>query len=365
MRRKVALPRLSFRASPLSSLRPAGLSALASSPELYPQMLDPAADRAWFIRLPPQRYEEASFLDERVLGPGQTGEWLALEEVEAAVAGLPERCDFIFHIGHVGSTLVSRLLGALPGVFALREPTPLPILAHLAGQLDRPESLWSRETFESRLALFLKLWSRTGGGGTALVKATSWASDLAAPLLARPRRPRALLMMVEPEVFLTGVHASPGAWDDVRNGAQASLQRLHDRLGERPWVLHAMSPGERMAMSWACEMTALTEARAAAGDGALWIDFEAFLAAPGDGLTAAARHLGLDPDPGQIQALVSGPIMQRYSKLPQLPFDADFRRRVLAGARQDHAEEIARGMAWLDSASARFPSIAVARSRLG
>ena len=36
---------------------------------------------------------------------------------------------WIFHIGHVGSTLVSRLLGELAGVLAIREPRLLRDLA--------------------------------------------------------------------------------------------------------------------------------------------------------------------------------------------------------------------------------------------
>jgi hypothetical protein len=341
------------------------LFQIASSPDFYPQALDPVADRAWFIRLSRQQYEDASFLDERVMSPGESGEWAPVEAVGKVVSDLPERCHFIFHIGHVGSTLLSRLLGALPGLFSLREPTALPVLAHLKSELGKPEALWSSEVFEARLSQFLKLWSRTyAPDDRAVVKATSWASEIAADLLTRPYRPRAVLMSVQPDVFLAGVMASAGGWEDVSNAAQASMRRLHTRLGETAWTLHRMSPGERIAMSWACEMTALTEARRVAGPAAMWLDFETFLAAPDEGLTAAARHLGHDPDPGMVQALVTGPIMTRYSKLPTVGFDKAFRHRVLARARQDHAVEIAAGLAWLDDASRRFPMIAEARNAL-
>lgn len=349
-----------------SSKPPLPPALLGADPGLYPHRLDPVSGQAWLVRLSRGQYEAASFLDDRALQPGQPGEWASLEDLAVAAAGLEENCHFIFHIGHVGSTLISRLLGATPGLFSLREPTPLPVLAHLQAELGRPEALWSPEAFEARTALFLKLWSRTfEPRQAALIKATSWGADLAATLLARPSRPRALFLAVEPEVFLAGVMASPGAWEDVTNTAQASLKRLHERLGEAPWTLHALSPGERIAMSWACEMTALGAARAAAPRNVMWLDFEGFLDMPEEGLTAALGHFGQDIDPGQVEALVGGPLMQRYSKLPEHRFDRQARRRALDQARAAHGEEIARGMAWLDAASRRHPAIAAARAELG
>lgn len=318
------------------------------------------------VRLSRTQYEAASFLDDRVLTPGQHGEWAALDDLAEAAAGLEENCHFIFHIGHVGSTLISRLLGATDGIFSLREPTPLPVLAHLQTELGKPEALWSAEEFEDRTALFLKLWSRTfEPHQAALIKATSWGAELAATLLARSSRPKALFLAVEPEIFLAGVMASPGAWEDVSNAAQASLKRLHERLGEAPWTLHTMSPGERVAMSWACEMTALGAARGASPHNVMWLDFEGFLDMPGEGLTAALGHFGRPVDIAQIEALTTGPLMQRYSKLPEHRFDPAFRRRVLAQSRAKHEAEIVAGMAWLDEASLRYPLIAAARGELG
>jgi hypothetical protein len=351
----------------LSSFKPPlPPAAFGPRPELYPHRLDAVSGQAWFVRLSRAQYEAASFLDDRVLTPGQQGEWATLDDIAAAAAGLKENCHFIFHIGHVGSTLISRLLGATDGLFSLREPTPLPVLAHLQSELGKPESLWSLEQFEDRTALFLKLWSRTfEPHQAALIKATSWGAGLAASLLARPSQPRALFLAVEPETFLAGVMASSAAWDDVSNAAQATLKRLHERLGEAPWILYELSPGERIAMSWACEMTALGAARGAAPRNVMWLDFEGFLDMPEEGLTAALSHFGQAVDPRQVEALVRGPLMQRYSKMPEHRFDREFRRRVLAQARATHGEEIARGMAWLDSASRRFPLIAAARGELG
>jgi hypothetical protein len=332
--------------------------ALAAGPGLYPQSLDPVQGQAWLVQLSRQQYQAASFLDARLLNPEMTGQWAPLGELAADSARLPERLGFIFHVGHVGSTLLSRMLDALPGVHGLREPTPLQDLSQMFGQLDRPESLWSREQFETHLGAFLRLWSRTHAPGQlSVVKATSWTSDLAQSLLARPSAPPAILMTVQPEVYLAGVLASPGGLADIHGSAAMALLRLHRRLGAQPWTLHNMSPGERTAMVWACDMMALQAAARVAPDQAMWLDFQQFLDAPAAGLGRVAKHLGLTADEAQVAAVAGGPLMNRYSKQPEHPFSATARQTVLNEARRRHATEISRGLEWLEGARARFPDI--------
>ena len=75
-------------------------------------------------------YRAASFLDDRMLQQPVDAQMLPWPEVEDAVAGeLRTDARWIFHIGHVGSTLISRLLGELDGVSAVREPRLLRDLA--------------------------------------------------------------------------------------------------------------------------------------------------------------------------------------------------------------------------------------------
>src|ERR1700683_940465 len=106
-------------------------AALAASPELFPHALDPRSGMVTLLRLSRDDYEQASFLDGRIAGPGKPGRTLPFTQLSHAVsaAALPESAWFIFHIGHVGSTLLSRLLGLHPAIFSLREPDILRTLA--------------------------------------------------------------------------------------------------------------------------------------------------------------------------------------------------------------------------------------------
>ncbi|HEY5336828.1 MAG TPA: hypothetical protein VIJ85_01385, partial [Rhizomicrobium sp.] len=69
-------------------------------------------------------------------------------------------------------------------------------------------------------------------------------------------------------------------------------------------------------------------------------------------------HLGIAASENQIQAIVSGPDMRRYSKAQEYDYDAKLRSEVLAQARAQHAAEIKRGLDWLERAASQFAPLA-------
>ena len=112
-------------------------------------------------------------------------------------------------------------------------------------------------------------------------------------------------------------------------------------------------------MSWLCEMAALQEATSepswARRAQALWVDFDEFLADPATVLAQIFRALGAAPAAREIDALVRGPLMHRYSKAPEHAYDAELRGEVLAAADREYGAEIKRGMDWLHRMAMRYP----------
>jgi hypothetical protein len=119
------------------------LSRLFASPDIYLQKIDVVRDLALLIEFSQSAYQAASFLDDRILSSTTRGNWVPLRRVieSAEQASHLRPLHYIFHTGHVGSTLVSRLLDEIPGVCSLREPLPLRSLADTADALDQIESL--------------------------------------------------------------------------------------------------------------------------------------------------------------------------------------------------------------------------------
>src|SRR3546814_619820 len=142
-------------------------------------------------------YLRAAFLDERALAHRPIrGLDVALADIEQAMAdadGERPPLHWLFHIGHCGSTLISRLLDVLPGLLGLREPLPLLELAMRSIEPDSPTGRVSRDTFEHDLTLTLALLQR-GFADTrsVLVKPTSVAALLAPQLLSRSPQSRAI-----------------------------------------------------------------------------------------------------------------------------------------------------------------------------
>ena len=331
---------------------------LSRSPELFPHVLDVGTDSVSLIRLTEMDYERASFLDARIVGPGTLSRSIPFAELRAAIddATLAESADFIFHIGHVGSTLLSRLLGRHPDIFALREPAILRTLAQARATPEAMPRRWTDEEFETRLSTFLKLWSRTFRPGQhALLKATSFASELAAEILNRPSRPKAIFMFVSPENYLATILGAENSPKEAQMLAPLRLQRLQQRLGAS--VNSPVSMGELVAMSWASEMAALAGALPTARQRILWLDFDAFLADPQSMLATCFAHLGVAADEDQIREILSGPDMRRYSKAQEYDYDAKLRADVLAQARTMQGGEIDRGLGWLKNLAAIDPLI--------
>jgi|CXWL01.1.fsa_nt_gi hypothetical protein len=334
---------------------------LLADPSLLAHKLDFFSQRILFVRLTEADYRQASFLDDRILTPTTQGMWMGFEDVNLALAGVaPARpLHFIFHAGHVGSTLVSRLLEEAGGVLALREPLTLRALAEAQDALGEADSLLSQEHFDSLLREQILLWSR-GYAGTRvnIVKATSATARLGPALLQACPTAQALYLNLPLEPYLAALLAGENSPIDLRGFAGERVRRLQ-RFGAEPLApVHAMSMGELAAMSWAVER--LSEvALAEAGDKrVLSLNFERLLAEPEACLRALCAHFQLGAPETYFTKIGQSPAWQRYAKAPEHPYSPQDRTQILAEARKLKSDEIRKGLLWFDAMATGSPQIA-------
>ncbi|MGH8205076.1 MAG: hypothetical protein ACREST_10740 [Steroidobacteraceae bacterium] len=327
------------------------LSLLPVSPDSYPQNVDLVRGLVLAVGMDEAAYRAASFLDDRILGPATRGAWLPGAAVSEAARGVanPRPLHFIFHTGHVGSTLLSRLLDETGSVLPLREPLPLRTIADAHDALGRPESLLAEPQFESLLEMLLRLWSRGYEKTRAVIlKATSTAGRAAAPLLAARPELRAVYMNLRAEPYLATLLGGVNSAIDLRGHGPGRMQRLLARRQVAVAPLHVLSPGELAALAWLVETLSCQDALAAHGARILPLDFDDFMADVAGTLARVLAHFGLPAEPDILAGITASGALGRYSKAPGQPFAPGEREERLAHSRRDNREEIARGLAWLE-----------------
>ncbi|HKU13424.1 MAG TPA: hypothetical protein VJQ52_03460 [Steroidobacteraceae bacterium] len=337
------------------------LNALAASPDVYVQKVDVARDAALLVRLGEAAYRAASFLDDRILTPGLTGAWTSLPDLVAAAQDVSHGrpLHFIFHTGHVGSTLLSRLLDESGCVLSLREPLPLRTLADARDVLGSPESLLGSADFEGLERALLQLWSR-GYDRThsVVVKATSSACRIATSLLERRAGARAVYLNLRAEPYLATLLAGKNSAVDLRGHGPIRIRQLQARIQAPLPPLHALSPGELAAMGWLAETWNQHDAVERAGSRVLTLDFGQLLADVAGCVQRVAQHFQLPVESGWLAGIAHSPVLTRYSKSPDFEYSPQVRHELLRESRRANAAQIAAGLRWLDKLAGTHPVIA-------
>jgi len=317
------------------------------------QALDPSGGMARVVKMDARAYREASFLDDRMLQQQHFAgivPWTSIAEAVPADARTDAR--WIFHIGHVGSTLVARLLGEIDGVLSVREPRILRDVAILPAERRR-----------QFIPALQKLLSRTfTPTEIALVKATSFVSEIAPELV--PPSERALFMYARPRAYIASILAGENSVKELAALAPSRSQRMAGRV-ELP---QSKTTADAAATAWACEMTALEAAADAMADRAVvWADFDEMLSDMPNALMTASQFFGFDAPAERLHAIATGPLMHRYSKATEFEYTPSLRRELIGDADDRHRLDIDSALAMLDRASEKSPLLARAleRSREG
>lgn len=314
------------------------------------QALDPGAGMVRFVAMDRESYRAASFLDDRLLQQPIDAQIIPWAEVEAAVAGeLRTDARWIFHIGHVGSTLVSRLLGEIDGVLSVREP-----------RLLRDLAVSSLEVRDHYVGPVPKLMSRTFAvEETACVKATSFASEVAADLV--PVGERALFMYARPRNYVASILAGENSLKELKQLADFRGRRLASR---GIVFSSARNDADLAAGAWACEMTALEAGAEKMPDRHIqWADFDAMLTKMPAALQSVAAFFGFAVGIDRVASIAGGQLMQRYSKALEYEYSPSLRGELITDADRWHGREIDAALAMLRGAAEMSPLLARALSR--
>jgi len=212
------------------------------------------------VELTEADYRTESFLDLRLLARGYEEVFCPTATLVQAAQSLKATPQYIFHIGHAGSTLIARLIGAHEQCLSVREPQLLRALADAAARPPARRRPDRRRPRRCPWMLCSRYWAAPGAPASA-----PWSRPPASP--ARwPRSFWAAKIARRPfSCSWTRSRTCAASWP-VRTRAWSPgagvgrLRRLQQRLPGTGDAWHPRTEGEVIAMSWLCEMTTLHRA---------------------------------------------------------------------------------------------------------
>ena len=228
---------------------------LPLTPDVLVAKFELVREAALLIQFDQSAYRAASFLDERLQTPETRGAWVPLAGVvrKAAEVRNARPLGFIFHTGHVGSTLVSRLLDEAGTVLSLREPLPLRQLAAAHDAVGSVSSLLNQAQFDDLLESFLRFWSR-GYETTRLtvVKATSTAGRLVPAMFAKRGDARGIYMNLRAEPYLATLLGGQNSPADLRGHAAERIAAIAGAGRRRSYAAASIVVGRTRGHELAC-----------------------------------------------------------------------------------------------------------------
>jgi hypothetical protein len=318
------------------------LDDLFASPDHYLHSFE--GDSALFVPMDRAAYHRSIFLDGRISPAADQAMHLPVAALAAGTPA-PARTGWIFHVAHCGSTLLARALDDPAANLVLREPLAL-----------RQQAFAGDGT---RLAMTAAMLSkRYRSDLPTIVKANVPVNFLLPELVALDAQAPAIFLYCPLDDYLLAILRS----ENHREWLRRVTTQLAAYLGD----LSGLADAELCAALWLAQMRAFGAAISAMPHGRA-LDSEAFFAAPGPVLNAAARHLGVPLDEAAIEATVAGPLFATYSKNPDLPFDNAARLARRSATEAALGGEMAQARAWIertDAGEAAAATAALAGARL-
>ena len=337
--------------------------ALFERPELLPWQLDIPGSRLLLALMDEPSYRSAAFLDQRLNQDGRLqAVWVPLQQViaDARAGGRRQApANFLFHIGHCGSTLLTRLLGEDSRLLPLREPLSLRTLAESERLTGAPGAPVDRAGWETLRELLLLLLTRSyRDGQRTVIKPSSNCNNLMAPVLGSHPGHRAIFLYLNLRSYLANLlrPQSRNALYVFANDRAADLKRF---LPAMDVAFEGLAPARLGALNWTASMAQLVHVQGDAGLAPrVWaLEFEDFLRDPAAGLMDLFRFLGAAMEPAQVEGILASGYMERYAKDLRFAYTPGLREADIRQSLEAHRQEIDDAVDWLKGLLAGAPDL--------
>ncbi len=249
---------------------------ILSDPLYFPFKLL-VGQRIGYLKISKDTYERSSFLDRRIQGADKKMFSLSALAVDNQLKELKFNTKkdliHIFHISHVGSTFISRLLESLDEIKVLREPNILRDLTREFSKAITLSSEYKKYELDSILSGILKSFL-CGKEFKVVIKHTS--SNLSLPIghnHIENIEQKEILLYTNLESFLSHSVTSIGLKADAEGSAQTRLNQLNKICFSNFFKLNDLQYLEMVSLIWMVECSKML-ARRASNKNTLFINFD-------------------------------------------------------------------------------------------
>jgi len=304
---------------------------------------------AYFVNMNRDLYQKSIFCDGRI--HARNNEVITmplvqlLERFELQQFAAP-KLNYIFHMAHGGSTLLSRALD-IPGTnIVYREPAALRQLGVSAAEEQfgqDPPSIWQR-VFRLSTTLLGKSYSNSE---RVIIKANVPVNFIIPELLAVNPHTRGIILFATLEDYLLSVLKSPGHRSWLRNVIDEVGNSVDLMLGLNPSDRGTLSDAEAAAAMWMTQIRLYANALQSNAN-LRSLDGEVFYSKPKQVLLKACEFYRMRVKEKKLEAIVNSPLFTHYSKDPQKTFDNELRLHNKETLRQQIRDELVQAKRWTE-----------------
>jgi len=322
---------------------------------------------AKFVPMSVSGYRSAPFLDHRSLAYGVQNcnfslnmftlmaitDWTLGHKNEPELIRFKpnEKVNFIFHLSHTGSTLLSRAIqeAGKDSVFVLREPKILKVVAnHQSNDAKEINHVWGQA-----LPWVARRYSNDQ---TVLVKATSIGLRLmhqALTLDAGSRR--AVFMYSGLRTHLAVCLARPQErFPDWQYEVLPIYRRAFRKYSVHGETFQRLTVPQRMGLAWLKRMLFV---RTLPPEKVLHLSMADFMDDPVRHLMEVGTFLGIPLSKSAVKGVVAGPVFREYAKDTSVAFD-HFNYTVLIGARLKYFhKDVQEGLEFVQGLLEQHPTL--------
>jgi len=283
-------------------------------------------------------------------------------ERKANVGGRPvgEGVHFIFHLGHTGSTLLTRALAEVEDTLVLREP---PLLSWMAETFTKASAKQISALWQSPILPVLS--RRHSKDQTVVVKAKSAALRFLRPALRSTESSKAVFMYSSLRTHLTVVLArEQERFPDEQYEALEVKAKVFQSYALSSSAFKDLSVPRRMALAWMKRMLFVMSTNKRSR--ILQLNMEDFLADPRRHLLEVAAFFGLPLEKREANSIVSNSgVFGVYAKDTSLEWGDTMQRRLMAGRASMFKEGVEDGLDFAKALLAKHKSLQRLEGLLG